>query len=70
MRALPGFDIGDLQQVVRVGGIVILARMLRPDDFGVFRMLMVVAMYLVSMSLGTYLDPRTRLKVLVQRSST
>jgi peptide/nickel transport system permease protein len=31
--------------------------------------LLVVAMYLVSMSLGTYLDPRTRLKVLVQRSA-
>jgi peptide/nickel transport system permease protein len=31
--------------------------------------LLVVAMYLVSMSLGTYLDPRTRLKSLVQRSA-
>jgi peptide/nickel transport system permease protein len=29
--------------------------------------LLVVAMYLVSMSLGTYLDPRTRLKMLVHR---
>jgi len=32
--------------------------------------LLVVAMYLVSMSLGTYLDPRTRLRVLVQRGSS
>ena len=31
--------------------------------------LLVVAMYLVSISLGTYLDPRTRLKSLVQRSA-
>jgi peptide/nickel transport system permease protein len=32
--------------------------------------LLVVAMYLVSISLGRYLDPRTRLKVLVARSTT
>ncbi len=32
-------------QGVRVVGIVILARMLRPDDFGVFRILMIVAMF-------------------------
>jgi peptide/nickel transport system permease protein len=31
--------------------------------------LLVVAMYLVSISLGRYLDPRTRLKVLVARSA-
>ena len=37
-------------QGVRVGGIVILARMLRPDDFGVFRMLMVVAMFVTLFS--------------------
>ena len=32
--------------------------------------LLVVAMYLVSISLGRYLDPRTRLKSLVARSTT
>jgi peptide/nickel transport system permease protein len=32
--------------------------------------LLVVGMYLVSISLGRYLDPRTRLKTLVARSST
>jgi peptide/nickel transport system permease protein len=35
----------------------------------VVSVLLVVAMYLVSISLGTYLDPRTRLKSLVQRST-
>src|SRR6185437_540556 len=30
-------------QVVRLGGFVVLARALRPDDFGVFRVLLVVS---------------------------
>ena len=32
--------------------------------------LLVVAMYLLSISLGSYLDPRTRLKMLAARSTT
>ncbi len=31
--------------------------------------LLVVAMYLLSISLGNYLDPRTRLKTLIARSA-
>ncbi len=37
-------------QGVRVVGIVILARMLRPDDFGVFRILTIVALFFMVFS--------------------
>jgi PST family polysaccharide transporter len=37
-------------QGVRVAGIVILARMLRPDDFGVYRILLIVSMFVTLFS--------------------
>ncbi len=37
-------------QGIRVAGIVILARMLRPDDFGVYRILLIVSMFVTLFS--------------------